>query len=62
LGTVKTVVDHGAGDLLEIALPGSPETALLPFTQAAVPTVDLATRTIVADPPAGVFPDNTETD
>ena len=56
LGTVKTVVDHGAGDLLEIALPGSSETVLLPFTQAAVPTVDLAAGKIIVDPPEGLFP------
>ncbi len=58
LGTVKTVMDHGAGDLLEITLPGSSETVLLPFTQAAVPTVDLAAGKIVADPPEGLFPDS----
>jgi 16S rRNA processing protein RimM len=29
---------------------------LLPFTLAAVPTVDLAARRIVADPPAGLLP------
>jgi 16S rRNA processing protein RimM len=40
LGTVKAVHDHGAGDLLEVARPGG-ETVLLPFTRAAVPTVDL---------------------
>ena len=57
LGTVKTVMDHGAGDLLEITLPGSSETVLLPFTQAAVPTVDLAAGKIIADPPEGLFPD-----
>ena len=57
LGTVKTVVDHGAGDLLEITPPGTPETIFLPFTQVAVPTVDLAARQIVADPPEGLFPD-----
>lgn len=57
LGTVKTVVDHGAGDLLEITPPNTPETVLLPFTQAAVPTVDIAAQKIVADPPAGLFPD-----
>ncbi|MEL6641874.1 MAG: ribosome maturation factor RimM [Pseudomonadota bacterium] len=57
LGVVKTVVDHGAGDLLEITLPGSSETVLLPFTQAAVPTVDLTTGQIIADPPEGLFPD-----
>lgn len=58
LGIVKTVLDHGAGDLLEITLPGSSETVLLPFTQAAVPTVDLAARVIIADPPDGLFPES----
>lgn len=57
LGVVKTVVDHGAGDLLEITLPGASETTFLPFTQAAVPTVDLAAKTIIADPPEGLFPE-----
>ncbi|MEM1233290.1 MAG: ribosome maturation factor RimM [Pseudomonadota bacterium] len=55
LGTVKTVLNHGAADLLEIKIPGKPETALLPFTREAVPTVDLAARRIIADPPEGVF-------
>ena len=57
LGRVKAVLNHGATDLLEIALPGSSRTALLPFTQAAVPTVDLAAGRIVADPPLGVLPE-----
>jgi len=57
LGTVKNVMDHGAGDLLEVLAPGQSETILLPFTQAAVPTVDLAAGRIVADPPDGLFPD-----
>jgi len=56
LGTVKNVMDHGAGDLLEINAPGQAETVLLPFTQAAVPTVDLTAKRIVADPPDGLFP------
>ena len=55
LGTVKNVMDHGAGDLLEIAIPGTSETVLLPFTQAAVPTVDIGAGRIVADPPEGLF-------
>jgi 16S rRNA processing protein RimM len=59
LGTVKNVMDHGAGDLLEIIAPGQSETILLPFTQAAVPTVDLSAKRIVADPPDGLFPDAT---
>lgn len=57
LGTVKSVVNHGAGDLLEILPAGQSETILLPFTQANVPTVDLATGRIIADPPEGIFPD-----
>lgn len=55
LGTVKSVVNHGASDILEIKIPGASETALLPFTLEAVPTVDLAAGRIVADPPDGVF-------
>lgn len=57
LGTVKNVMDHGAGDLLEVIAPDQSETVLVPFTQAAVPTVDLAAKRIVADPPEGLFPD-----
>ncbi|WP_411891136.1 ribosome maturation factor RimM [Yoonia sp. SDW83-1] len=55
LGTVKNVMDHGAGDLLEIAVPGQAETVLLPFTQANVPTVDLSAGRIIVDPPEGLF-------
>ena len=54
IGTVRAVLDHGAGDILEIARPGKPE-LLLPFTRAAVPTVDIAGRRIVADPPDGLL-------
>ncbi|WP_341366912.1 ribosome maturation factor RimM [Yoonia sp. BS5-3] len=55
LGTVKNVMDHGAGDLLEILPVGQSETVLLPFTKAIVPTVDLATKRIIAAPPEGLF-------
>lgn len=49
LGKVATVQNHGAGDILEIR---SPKGALLvPFTRACVPTVDLAARRVVVDPP-----------
>lgn len=57
LGHVRAVHDHGAGDLLEIHGPGMTSTVLLPFTNAAVPTVDLATGRIIADPPEGLFPE-----
>ena len=57
LGTIKIVVNHGAGDLLEILPTGQSETVLLPFTQANVPTVDLAKGRIIVDPPEGIFPE-----
>ncbi|MFN3643999.1 MAG: ribosome maturation factor RimM [Gemmobacter sp.] len=52
LGSVQAVHNHGASDILEVAGPAA--TILLPFTRAAVPTVDLAARRIVADPPEAV--------
>ena len=55
LGRVKSVQNHGASDLLEIIVPGASQTVLLPFTKAAVPTVDLSAGRIVADPPDGLF-------
>ena len=57
LGTVKSVVNHGAGDLLEVKALGLTETILLPFTLASVPTVDISSGRIVADPPEGLFPE-----
>lgn len=55
LGRVKSVQNHGADDLLELHGPGLKTTALLPFTKAAVPTVDLEAGRIVADPPEGLL-------
>ena len=55
LGQVKSVQNHGATDLLEIHGPGLKSTVLLPFTHAAVPTVDIATGRIIVDPPEGLF-------
>lgn len=55
LGKVKTVLNHGATDLLQIHGPGLSATVLLPFTRDAVPTVDLETGRIIANPPEGLF-------
>lgn len=55
LGHVKSVLNHGAADLLEIHGDGLKDTVLLPFTLAAVPTVDLTKGRIIADPPDGLF-------
>ncbi len=57
LGHVKTVLNHGAGDILEITLPSSSATVLMPFTHEAVPTVDLTSGRLITDPPEGIFPD-----
>ena len=55
LGRVKAVLNHGAGDLLEIMASGAKQPVLLPFTRATVPTVDLASGRLIADPPEGLF-------
>ena len=55
IGKVKAVLNHGASDLLELIVPGVSSTVLLPFTRAVVPTVDLASGRIIADPPEGLL-------
>lgn len=57
IGPVKTVLNHGADDLLEINMGPGKETCLVPFTKAIVPTVDLKGRRIIIDPPVGILPD-----
>jgi 16S rRNA processing protein RimM len=54
VGTVVAVPNYGGGDLLEIAPKRGP-TALLPFTRAFVPAVDIAGRRLVVDPPPDLF-------
>ena len=51
LGTVKAVHNFGAGDLIEITPAEGGATVLLPFTESAVPVVDIAGGRIVIDPP-----------
>ena len=54
VGQVRAVHNHGAGDLIEVYGPGLKESLLLPFTRAAVPTVDLKAGRIVVDLPEGL--------
>lgn len=61
LGRVHAVHDHGAGDLLEVRPKGGAP-VLVPFTQAVVPTVDLAAKRIVIDPPRGLLPGDADDD
>ena len=53
LGTVTAVHNFGAGDVIEIK-PESGETLLVPFTDATVPEIDLATRCMVVVPMTAV--------
>lgn len=55
LGQVHAVLNHGAGDLLEVRQKGRSGTVLVPFTQAIVPTIDLAAGRMIVDPPEGLF-------
>jgi 16S rRNA processing protein RimM len=49
LGTVSAILNFGAGDIVEIARDGG-EPLMVPFTDAAVPEVDVAAGRIVVVP------------
>ena len=57
LGRVVALHNFGAGDIIEIAPPHGP-TMLLPFTNAVVPTVDLAGGRVVIELPEEVEGDD----
>jgi 16S rRNA processing protein RimM len=50
LGTVTAIHNFGAGDLVEIKPQGGGEPMLVPFTDAAVPEIDMAARRMVVVP------------
>jgi len=50
IGTVVALHNFGGGDMLEVTLPDR-RTAMVPFTRALVPVVDVPGGRIVADPP-----------
>lgn len=49
LGRVKAVLNHGAGDILELQTPNG--ITLIPFTKAHVPHIDLAAGQLLIDMP-----------
>ena len=51
LGRVRSVDDHGAGDVIEIEGDDGAIT-VVPFTRRAVPEVDLTGGRLIVDPPA----------
>jgi 16S rRNA processing protein RimM len=53
IGRVTAIHNFGAGDIIEIAPPHG-ATMLLPFTNAVVPTVDLAGGRVVIELPAEI--------
>ena len=57
LGRVVAIHNFGAGDIIEIA-PPSGSTLLLPFTNAVVPTVDVAGGRVVIEMPKEIEGDN----
>jgi len=57
LGEVIAIHNFGAGDIIEIA-PPTGATVLLPFSNAVVPTVDLAAGRVVIELPEEVDGDD----
>src|SRR5437763_265239 len=57
LGRVVAIHNFGAGDIIEIAPPHG-ATLLLPFTNAVVPTVDLAAGRVVIELPEEIEGDD----
>jgi 16S rRNA processing protein RimM len=60
LGKVIAIHNFGAGDIIEIAPPRG-ATMLLPFTNAVVPTVDIAGGRVVIELPAEIEGDEPPT-
>ncbi len=51
IGTVVAMHDFGAGDILELRPPAGGTTIMLPFTDAFVPSIDIAGGRIIVAPP-----------
>ena len=57
VGRVRAVHDFGAGDTLEIERPTA-QAAMVPFTRAVVPVVEIEAGRLVIEPPPGLLADN----
>jgi 16S rRNA processing protein RimM len=51
LGTVLAIHNFGASDIIEIQPAGGGKTLMVPFTETAVPDVDIKAKRIVVVPP-----------
>jgi 16S rRNA processing protein RimM len=54
LGRIVSLMNYGAGDVLEIAPAQGGETLLLPFTKRVAPRIDFDAGRIVIEPPGEV--------
>jgi len=54
-GKVVAFHDFGAGSVMEVSGGPSTTTAMLPFTDEAVPEIDVPGGKVVIDPPAGLL-------
>jgi 16S rRNA processing protein RimM len=61
LGQIIAVHNFGAGDIIEIA-PQQGKTLLLPFTNAVVPSIDLAAGQVIVELPAEIEGDEPSSD
>jgi 16S rRNA processing protein RimM len=61
LGSVTAVHNYGAGDMLEVKTEGG-RSAMVPFTDDAVPVVDLAAGTVTVEPAFWLGAPETEED
>ncbi len=55
IGRIKSVLNHGASDLLEIENKRENKSILVPFTREFVPKVDIKHSIVIIDPPKGLF-------
>ncbi|MFI6045572.1 ribosome maturation factor RimM [Nocardia sp. NPDC051321] len=55
VGTVREVLHSAAGELLSVTAAEDGREILIPFVNAIVPSVSLADRLIVIDPPEGLL-------
>ena len=60
VGTVRSIIPAGAGDVLEIDRGPGQETMLVPFTKAAVPEIDIGAGRLTIDPPGELEDDREE--
>jgi 16S rRNA processing protein RimM len=51
VGRIVSLMNYGAGDVLEIALAQGGETLLLPFTKRVAPRIDFDAGKIIIEPP-----------